>query len=56
LYGVLGNATTIQYATDVVNGTNTWHFLTNLNLPYVPYEFVDWPATNLQQRFYRIYQ
>jgi hypothetical protein len=43
----------IQYATNLSDSIS-WLPLTNFNLPYSPYFFVDWSATNSPQRFYRV--
>lgn len=57
LYGVVGTATTFQYKTNISGAENgSWFLLTNFNLPWSPYPFVDWSSTNVAQRFYRTVQ
>ncbi len=54
LWGQVGRMTTLQYAAEVP--TNQWAALTNFNLPWSPYRFVDWASTNSPRRFYRTVQ
>ena len=57
LYGVVGTATTLQYTTNMIGVVNeAWFPMTNFNLPWSPYQYVDWSSTNVSQRFYRTVQ
>ncbi len=54
LWGQVGRMTTLQYAMDLP--TNQWAALTNFNLPWSPYRFVDWTSPDSPRRFYRTVQ
>jgi hypothetical protein len=54
LRGAIGNATTIWYTTNL--DSESWSTLTNFNLPWMPYRFVDWSSTNVPQKFYYMSQ
>ena len=52
LSGLVGRSYRIDYTDGLVNGTNNWQALTNLQLPSSPFLLTDSTATN-SQRFYR---
>ena len=54
LWGQVGRMTALHYTGELP--TNQWVALTNFNLPWSPYRFVDWSSTNSPRRFYRTVQ
>jgi len=55
IWGQVGRPTTLQYATDLAAPVQ-WLTLTNFNLPWSPYQFVDWASANSPQGFYQTVQ
>jgi len=55
LWGQAGRPTTLRYATNLAAPVQ-WFPLTNFNLPWSPYRFVDSASANSPQRFYQTVQ
>ena len=55
VWGQIGRSTTLRYATNLISPVQ-WFTLTNFNLPWSPYRFVDWASAGSRQRFYQAVQ
>ncbi len=55
MWGEVGRSTTLRYTADLPPA-GLWQTLTNFDLPWSPYQFMDWTWTNAPHRFYQTVQ